>query len=128
MFLVGITGSFLPYLFVLGMVFICSLDAPVHWADYALNCGNDPLPAHHPELLPVDTSEGSDYWASVNEIAEFSLKKCDRKEKGKALLKRMVCCPVQSVIWKIRLNQKDFLSSRLAKFYWSGLSPPLQYC
>jgi len=126
MFFVGIAGSFLPYLLVLGLVFVFSIQAPGQTSCYTPNAGqNKEYICRMETSLPASAfCLPSNYFYSSYCSRECSEKRADTK-KEKQSFSLLVCMPVHAIIGGQWFVRDDFQNIGFSRLNFSGLSPPL---
>jgi hypothetical protein len=130
MFLVGIAGPFLPYLFLLGIVFVFSTQTSAQPVGDTHHLNNIFLSRHHIFLPPSSESfSDGDYLVRLENLVYLSTKD--------ARCKRVKCGSFRCTVrfpkveeHEIQLgNHETVFKSQLTRFYFFGLSPPaLMYC
>jgi hypothetical protein len=125
MFLVGIAGSVLPYLILLGVVFAFSIQTPAQKSGYVRN---DVDCAYRIDAsLPASNSYfQTNYMFSSYGSHECSKEKSDYREKQS--VSQLVWRPMQTIIPGRWIVRNDFQSDLFFRFIFSGLSPPTLCC
>ena len=127
MFLVGIAGSVLPYLILLGVVFAFSIQTPAQKSGYVRN---DVDCAYRIDAsLPASNSYfQTNYMFSSYGSHVCSKEKSDYKGKEKQSVFLSLRRPMQTIIPGRWIVRNDFQRDRFYRFNFSGLSPPTLCC
>ena len=128
MFLIGITGSFLPYLILLGVAFLLSMQVTARPDDGVFNSDETSVASNHQLFIPVTsrTSTDGDYLVVYDDgqyAAECLL-------NGGAVMHIPDCSSVLEIAkWPVcelfKVEVELLLSQQLFDFSFSGLSPPV---
>jgi hypothetical protein len=123
MFFVGITSSLLPYLFLLGIVFIFLVQTSAQSFDDASYFDDTTVHVHQIYISSdTDIFSGSGNFFAFESGQDLSLKKSECKDKQSVMLPFGFPDGVV-VSWAYTVFQPSFKNKR-AEFYFFGLSPP----
>lgn len=125
MFLIGLSGSFLPYLILLGIVFVFSIKTNGREIEDGSAEDNAAVKHHINNYTPSQTKGGRSYVFPGNFLREKSFESCSNtsKKHQNAFLPRLMDKEITS-IGRLVFGKKTFIKL-LSDCYFFGLSPPV---
>ncbi|WP_010663157.1 hypothetical protein [Marinilabilia salmonicolor] len=128
MFLIGITGSFIPYLILLGVAFLFSMQVTTRPDNGVFNSDGTSVASNHHLLIPATslTLSHADYLVVYDDGQYAS----EWSGNGGVVMHIPDCSSVVEIAkWPVRQVSKVevdlLLSETLFEFSFSGLSPPV---
>ncbi len=123
MFLLGISGSLLPYLLLLGVILVFSFQTTTQTIDDARNSEENTARKHvYYKFHSSKAFPGRSYYFSAENTGKQSTECCDSKVKEKQPPSRMKFMFMLSI--QEYFSEKETTINPLSSFIFSGLSPP----
>ncbi|RCW30636.1 hypothetical protein [Marinilabilia salmonicolor] len=128
MFLIGITGSFLPYLILLGMAFLFSMQVTSRPDDGVFNSDETSVASNHQLFVPATSLLLSD----VDYLVVCDIEQCASEclLNGSGVMHIPDCNLLVDITkWPVivvpKVDVDVLFSGQLFEFSFSGLSPPV---